>query len=197
MDLRTDRVGLLLDQLKTSIEFTKARLEGLTDDEYFWEPAPGNSWTVRRRLDGDENVYGRGDWIADFALQEPFPPPVTSIGWRLTHLVACFALRWDWTFGDRRMLFDDIEIPHTADDAQKRLWEIVERWSEDVDRLTEEQLDTVGFSQFPAGLDPTVPFVAIVWWLNREFVHHAAEVALLRDLYRENVNQLRFTKSAG
>ncbi|WP_062438513.1 DinB family protein [Herbidospora daliensis] len=187
MELRTDRVGLLLDQLESSISFTRARLAGLTDDEYFWEPSPGNSWTVRRRLDGDVDVYGKGDWIADFSPHEPIPPPVTSIGWRMTHLLACFEMRWDWTFGNRRLLFDDLEIPHTADDAQKRMFESVERWMEDVDGLTEGQLDTVGFSQFPAGLDPTVPFISIVWWLNREFVHHCAEVALLRDLYREKL----------
>ncbi len=187
MDLRTDRVGLLLDQLESSVGFTKARLRGLTDDEYFWEPAPGNSWTVRRRLDGDEDVFGKGDWIADFSVNEPVPPPVTSIAWRIAHLIACFTLRWDWTFGDRRMLFDDLEILHTADDAQKALWEIVDRWKRGRRPAHRGQLDTVGFSQFPAGLDPTVPFIGIVWWLNREFIHHCAEISPLRDLYRENV----------
>jgi hypothetical protein len=27
-------------------------------------------------------------------------------------------------------------------------------------------------------------FVDIVWWVNQEILHHGAEVALLRDLYR-------------
>jgi hypothetical protein len=52
-----------------------------------------------------------------------------------------------------------------------------------VGTLTDEQLDTVGFGQYPAGLDPTLPIIAIVWWVNREFIHHTAEIALLRDLY--------------
>ena len=33
------------------------RLEGLTDDEYFWEPVP-NCWTVRTAEDGAATI----DW---------------------------------------------------------------------------------------------------------------------------------------
>ncbi len=32
-----------------------------------------------------------------------------------------------------------------------------------------------------------VPFLTLVPHINREFLHHAAEVMLLRDLYRETV----------
>ena len=49
--------------------------------------------------------------------------------------------------------------------------------------MTDEQLDVPGFGQFPYGLDPQLPFISIVWWMNREFIHHSAEIALLRDLY--------------
>src|SRR5512132_2168966 len=68
-DLRTDRLGLLLDQLDRARELAHARLEGLTspaslpegapldprrgsgplgDEEYLWEPAAG-AWSIRRR----------------------------------------------------------------------------------------------------------------------------------------------------
>jgi hypothetical protein len=43
-----------------------------------------------------------------------------------------------------------------------------------------------GYGQFPFGLDPQLPFIGIVWWTNRELIHHLAEVALLRDLYQAN-----------
>jgi hypothetical protein len=43
---------------------------------------------------------------------------------------------------------------------------------------------TVGFGQFPSGLDPRLPFIAVLWWMNKELIHHSAEIALLRDLYR-------------
>ncbi|GIH26230.1 hypothetical protein Aph01nite_45400 [Acrocarpospora phusangensis] len=184
MEFRTDRIGLLLDQLESSVEYARERMAGLTDGEYFWEPAEG-AWSVRRRTDTSaDNVFGKGEWVSDFALQEPVPPPVTTIAWRMAHLIMGFTLRWEWTFGGRERLFDDLDIPHTADDAQDQLWEIVGRWSADIAKLTEAQLDTVGLSQFPAGLDPSVPFISIVWWQNREFIHHTAEIALLRDLTR-------------
>jgi hypothetical protein len=35
-----------------------------------------------------------------------------------------------------------------------------------------------------AGSDPEEPFVDVVWWVDQEVLHHAAEIALLRDLYR-------------
>ncbi|MEY9940440.1 hypothetical protein [Streptacidiphilus sp. MAP5-3] len=46
-------------------------------------------------------------------------------------------------------------------------------------------LDTVGVSTYPYGSDPEDPFVETVWWANQEVLHHSAEIALLRDLYRE------------
>ena len=46
-----------------------------------------------------------------------------------------------------------------------------------------DQLDMIGFGQYPGGLDPHIPFIAIIWWTNREFIHHMSEIALLRDLW--------------
>jgi len=37
---------------------------------------------------------------------------------------------------------------------------------------------------YPEGSDPEEPFIEIVWWVNQELLHHGAEIALLRDLYR-------------
>ena len=50
------------------------RLQGLTDDEYFWEPVPG-CWTVTR---DDEGWAATNDPEAD-------PAPFTTIAWRLWH----------------------------------------------------------------------------------------------------------------
>jgi hypothetical protein len=32
-------------------------------------------------------------------------------------------------------------------------------------------------------------FIDIVWWVNQEVLHHGAEIALLRDLYRYRARQ--------
>ncbi|MBV8932099.1 MAG: DinB family protein, partial [Kutzneria sp.] len=45
-------------------------------------------------------------------------------------------------------------------------------------------LDTVGHSSYPYGSDPDDPFIEVVWWVNQELLHHGAEIALIRDLYR-------------
>jgi hypothetical protein len=65
----------------------------------------------------------------------------------------------------------------------ERLWAEIDRWTTAVADLNDDQLDEIGFGQYPEGLDPYLPFIAIVRWMNRETIHHLAEVAVLRDLY--------------
>lgn len=183
MEIRTDRLGLLLDQLDTSLGFAKARLDGLTDEEYLWEPTAG-MWSIRRRQEArTSRAYGAGEWLLDFEPADPRPAPLTTIAWRLGHLTSMFWGRWEWTFGERRRREDAISFSPTATEALDRFWELVARWRDGVAGLTDEQLDMVGFGQFPTGLDPQLPFIGIVWWQNRAFIHHTAEIALLRDLW--------------
>jgi len=183
MDFRTDRLGLLLDQHATSCDIARARLEGLTDEEYLWEPAPG-CWSIRRT--GETNTataHGAGEWVLDFTRPEPQPPPFTTIAWRLGHLYSGFSLRWEWAFGGRKKLADAIELTPSADQALNRFWKLMDQWRASLAAMTDEQLDMVGFSQYPYGLDPQLPFIATVWWTNRELILHTAEIALLRDLW--------------
>jgi hypothetical protein len=201
---RTDRLGLLLDQLDRAVQIGRARLEGfvspaslppgsppapreggrLTDAEYLWEPAPG-AWSVRPRGETvTRRAYGLGDWVIDNDDDQD-PAPVTTIAWRIGHLHASFAGRWEWTFGERRRLPGElVEFAPTADEALERFWALMARWRESVAAMTPEQLDTVGFGQYPYGSDPESPFITIVWWTNLELIHHLSEIALLRDLWR-------------
>src|SRR5258705_427036 len=51
----------------------RARLEGLTDDEYFWSPVP-DAWSVRPRGSSTAPVQvGAGDFTMDYAFPEPVP----------------------------------------------------------------------------------------------------------------------------
>jgi hypothetical protein len=36
-----------------------------------------------------------------------------------------------------------------------------------------------------------VPFSIVIWWTNLEFIHHMAEIALLRDLWRTRFTPAR------
>lgn len=65
----------------------RARLEGLTDDEYFWSPVP-DAWSVRPRGSSTAPVQvGGGDFTIDFAFPQPVPAAFTTIAWRLGHLI--------------------------------------------------------------------------------------------------------------
>ncbi len=184
--VRTDRIGLLLDQLTDSVALSRARIDGITDSELTWEPHPG-MWSIRARgAATSPDAYGPGAHVLDRDNSlDPFcGGPLTTAAWRIGHLVSAYAGRWEWTFGDRTTPPDDL-VDFTADGALvQRLWDEIDCWVAAIEALCDEQLDQVGYSQYPDGMDPDLPFITIVRWMNRETIHHLAEVALLRDLYR-------------
>lgn len=204
LDPRTDRLGLLLDQFDRAREIAQARLEGmvspaslpdgtplvarqgggrLSDEEYLWEPAPG-AWSIRRRGQAaSPRPFGPGEWVLDDAAEDPDPTPVTTIAWRLGHLHLDFAGSWEWTFGERRAPEALVDFTPSADLALERFWATVDRWRDSVAAVTPEQLDTVGFCQYPNSSAPEEPFITVIWSSNLEFIHHMAEIALLRDLW--------------
>jgi hypothetical protein len=120
--------------------------------------------------------------VLDFAIPEPVPAPMTTIAWRLGHLYAGFSGRWEWTFGGRQKTRETIGFAPKATEMLDRLWALTDQWHDSIAAMTDEQLDMVGFGQYQ-GLDPYIPFICIVWWMNRELILHTGEVALLRDLW--------------
>ena len=186
MEIRTDRLGVLIDQLTDSRDLSADRLAGMSEHEYLWEPHVG-MWSVRPRdLAATPNAYGPGEWVIDHDTSiNPFAAgPLTTIAWRIGHLTSGFAGRWEWTFGSRtiepKLMVDFSPDPGPAMDS---LWEWVDRWARSLESMTDDQLDIPGFGAYPYGLDPQIPFIGIIRWTNRELIHHLAEVALLRDLY--------------
>ncbi|MEU6661941.1 DinB family protein [Streptomyces sp. NPDC046821] len=123
--------------------------------------------------------------LAHTGQPEPDKVPVTTIAWRLAHLHFDFAGRWEWTFGERRQDPKTlVDFTPSAGLALERFWEVIDRWRTSVGAVTEEQLDTVGFSQYPYGSDPDDPYISVLAGANLEFIHHMAEIAVLRDLWR-------------
>jgi hypothetical protein len=178
------RLSLLVDQYDTSYDFFRKRLAGLTDQEYFWEPVPG-CWSVRPRAEATTSrARGKGALVRDFESPEPTPAPITTIAWRLCHIVASQMQRHDWTFGTKSLGEADIEFPGTAEKALAFLDRSHQAWRAGLGSLTDPQLDTVGLSSYPYGRDPKLPFGDILWWTNRELIHHGAEIAVLRDLWQ-------------
>jgi hypothetical protein len=63
---------------------------GLTDEEYFWQPVRG-CWTVSRRgASLAPASLGAGEFTWDFGEAQDLEP-VTTIAWRLAHLIVGFA----------------------------------------------------------------------------------------------------------
>src|SRR5215472_3569210 len=100
----------------------RPRLDGLTDDEYFWEPVPG-CWSLRDRAECATQVpAGSGRLLADFAFPPPDPAPVTTIAWRIGHLiVGVFGMRNASHFGGPPFDYATVEWPETASAALEQL----------------------------------------------------------------------------
>jgi hypothetical protein len=171
----------------------RPRLEGLTDDEYVWEPVP-RCWSVRKRGESLAPLaLGASDYLIDMAVptdpgegEELDPAPVTTIAWRLAHIiVGCFVMRLDnWYFdgpqahqGSYMAGYDSFTYAGTAEEALEQLDANYARWSEAVRGLGEDGLaqpcEFVG-----------EPLSTLILHINREVMHHGAEIALLRDLFR-------------
>jgi len=103
-----DRVDMLVSIMARSYARLRARLEGLTDDEFFWQPGPG-SWTIYQDRPGH--------WTYHYAVPEPNPAPLTTIGWQLVHLGTTKVMYHEWAYGDARLTFPQIEIPSSASGA--------------------------------------------------------------------------------
>lgn len=160
------------------------RLQGLTDDEYRWEPVPG-AWSVRPGPDGVLALDGS-------VGSPPDPPPVTTIAWRLMHVaVGCFYTRASTFFGDGSVpadadMFDPCHqparLPATATEALEFLESSYRWWTDGL--LT---LDEAAFTR-PMGPRASYfgdgPMAALVLHVNRETMHHGGEIGVLRDLYR-------------
>jgi hypothetical protein len=177
----------LLDQLEDHWQRDlRPRLTGLTDAEYFWEPT-STAWGVRPRGTSNAPVAaGAGSHTIDFAFPPPDPAPVTTIGWRLGHLiVGILAIRNHAHFGAAPADYQTWEYADTADGALAQLDEQHARWVDGVRALGEDGLARLcGPEEGPFAEEP---LAVLVLHIHRELIHHGAEICLLRDLYRDTV----------
>jgi hypothetical protein len=174
---------LLVEQLDWHWQnHLRPRLDGLDDDEYRWEPVPG-CWSVRpREASAPELAHGSGELVLEFSYPEPEPPPVTTVAWRMAHLiVGVFGARTAGHFGGPPMDWDSFEYAGTAAQALKQLDDAYAAWTAGARSLGAEGLERpCGPAEGPYSEHP---LAALVVHINREAIHHGAEIALLRDLY--------------
>ncbi len=149
------------------------RLEGLSEDEYLWEPVAG-CWSVRATPDGPR---------VDRLEPEPDPAPVTTIAWRLWHIaVETLEGYAASVFGRTATGVTDLHFTLEAGDAV----DILERAAANfraglVDKGPNWLFDQLGPKYGPYA---EATFLGLMLHVIDELVHHGAEVSLLRDLYR-------------
>ncbi len=117
-------------------EQLRPRFNGLADDEYFWEPV-ANAWNIRRRGHGRAAIAaGSGEFVIDFAYPEPSPAPVTTIAWRLAHLiVGVFGARVASHFGGLPVDYQTFGYAGTAAQALQQLDDVYAAWLSGVKSL--------------------------------------------------------------
>jgi hypothetical protein len=161
----------------------RPRFAGLTDAEYRWEPAPG-CWNVRPRGTSTAPMaVGSGGFTIDFALPEPDPSPLTTIAWRIGHLVVgVLGQRAASHFGGPPFDYATHAYPGDAATALAQLDATYDDWTAGVRGLSPDDLRrAVGPAEGPWA---DHAMAELVLHINREVLHHGAEIALLRDLYR-------------
>jgi DinB superfamily len=170
----------LIPQLADQLDYhwtnhLRPRLDGLTDDEYFWQPVP-DCWTIHP------------DGAIDFTYPEPDPPPFTTIAWRLAHvIVGVLAVRNHNHFGGPEASYLTWQYATDAASALRQLDEAYTKWIAGVRGLSEDDLSRpVGPAEGPWA---DYPFIALVLHINREVIHHGAEIACIRDLYTHSTDK--------
>lgn len=175
--------------LSEALAFVGARsgrvLQGLTDQEFFWEPVE-DVWTIRlRRPDespGSPTCVGGGDYVLDDAPEDPDPAPFTTIAWRLGHVMLINRMFSNHLLGPGDPTFDDVEIPSSAEAG-------VGAWRDSYVEYAELLSTTTGLErdlQVPWGVRKKQSLWHWTLVLLQENVHHLAETGVVRDLFRQS-----------
>ena len=151
----------------------QANISDLTDDEYFWEPAP-NCWSVRpRSLITSPDAWGRGEYAVETSFDGSQHPSTTTIAWRLLHAYDCFRDYASRAFGRGPLDWNDIEIPGSAAAATHMMTEAV-----DEVRRYLEGTDDVLFEH-----EDGRPHWLLLDRGLLEWIHHCAEIGVLRTMF--------------
>ena len=168
-----DSIGRAFDEVWRR---TIGRLDGLTDEEYLWEPAP-DGWTIR------PDAAGR--WLIDAeggGGPAPDPVPVATLAWRIGHIGLTLTDYGIRLFQGRNITLDEVEFSGTAAGGLRFLETAFrDHWRGPFAAMPEERLwEPSGLAFFGyAGY----PVIDTALHVLDEFTHHSAELGVLRDLY--------------
>jgi hypothetical protein len=165
-----------------------ARLDGLTDAEYLWEPVEG-CWSIQEAPDG---LWSPDLGPAGNTWTPVVPPPVTTIAWRMRHLGASPSPTWPptstptpraladaWFSQDRQDTAAAFGTSAEGVDALGAHWNV---FGEQVASYPDDELlQPIGDI---GGAFGSTSILGLVMHMADELIHHSAEIGVLRDLYR-------------
>ncbi|MGV0834071.1 DinB family protein [Mycolicibacterium thermoresistibile] len=182
-----DIIDFLADQLDWHwTHQLRPRLEGLTDAEYFWQPVP-DCWTVHQ--DGSIDFTSAPPRSEACPSDHRTPPePFTTIAWRLAHvIVGVLAVRNHSHFGGPEASYQTWPYATDAATALRQLDDAYHNWITGVRGLSADALPRpVGPAEGPWAEHP---MLELILHINREVIHHGAEIACLRDLYTHTAKE--------
>ncbi|HUR77816.1 MAG TPA: DinB family protein [Acidimicrobiales bacterium] len=150
------------------------RIADLTDEEFWSDPAP-DCWRI--------TPDGAGGWTGDFGLVFTEEAPITTMGWRLAHII-------DLLKEDRCATYLGLApepsaaqewIPSSADQARQMVRDSAATFRRYVEATDDASLDVAVPRQFN---NAAVTRHGFILHIVDEVIHHGAEVGLLRDLWR-------------
>jgi DinB superfamily len=170
--------SVIVGQTRTAWRLVNRNLDGLTADEYSWEPAPG-CWSLRRKSDLVTPLPADappGDWMFDSASPDPVPAPLTTIAWLVAHMMLG---TWNWRdVIAGRTVAPEPELAAESDAAVAQLRGVLDSFSDMVEGLDSEAL----IEAVPVW-GTEVPRWELVTHVHHELVHHAAEIGRMRHLF--------------
>jgi hypothetical protein len=164
------RAALLLTATDGAFTRLRERLEGLTDEEFSWEPVPG-CWTIFR----DD----AGRWRYSYAIPDPRPAPVTTIGWQVVHVATSKVMYHEYGYGPARLTWPELDVPHTAAGAIALLERGHALLRADLAGLADADLD----EPRPTNWGERWPAWRIFSVLADHDALHAGTIGCLRDLH--------------
>jgi hypothetical protein len=170
---------LLTHQMDEAYAILRGCIEGVTDAEFAWEPAPG-MWRVFRDDDA-------GRWSYDYEDIDPVPSPLTTIGWRLAHVGMCKVMYHEWAFGARALTWFHFEPPHDVASSLEMLERGHRLLRADLAGMVDDDLETPRLTNWGEEWSAW----RIFWTMIHHDLQHGGEVGSLHDLYRTTLGSGR------
>ncbi|MFI5801846.1 DinB family protein [Streptomyces sp. NPDC051561] len=153
-----------------------ARMKGMTDAEYRWEPV-SDCVSIRP---GEGGVFRVATEFPESGPDEP--DPFTTIAWRVWHIGSlCLRGYVIHFFDDAPEFGDRLAWPGTAEEGVQALAEDWEHFTSRIAALGDERLLA------PIGMGPggwaDESYLKLTLHALKEVNHHGGEIGLLRDLY--------------